>query len=310
VRWHDFTSLRLQFGSNRDDFAPSNWCRPPIEHQQANVTSIVTSIHGTNDAKSIGSAQSSGCFRMINSAALHLASLADVGTTVSHALELAAKRKIVPTSPAENIDAPKSVEKRDRVLSEGEVKSFWLATSSLPLPYDAFHRALLLTAQRREEVAGMRWPEVDVEKGTWLIPKERTKNGKEHLVHLSPQVLAALPVRGDSAFVFASAKGHTSISGYSKAKGRLDQAMNPAKPWRVHDLRRTAASGMASLGFQPHIIERVLNHVSGAQGGLVGVYQRYEYIEDRKRALCAWGNHVEALVSDKPVADNIVPLRA
>ena len=72
--------------------------------------------------------------------------------------------------------------------------------------------------------------------------------------------------------------------------------MGDPKPWRVHDLRRTAATGMAALGFQPHIIERVLNHVSGAQGGLVGVYQRYEYLEDRKRAVCAWGNHVEALV--------------
>jgi integrase len=164
----------------------------------------------------------------------------------------------------------------------------------------------------------MRWPEVDVENGAWIIPKERTKNGKEHLVHLSPQALACLPVRGDSRFVFPSNKGQTSISGYSKAKVQLDATMKPtaresgvpAKPWRIHDLRRTAASGMAALGFQPHIIERVLNHVSGAQGGLVGVYQRYEYIEDRKRALCAWGNHVEALVSDKPVADNIVPLRA
>jgi TolB-like protein len=88
------------------------------------------------------------------------------------------KRKIVATSPAENIDAPKIVEKRDRVLSEGEVRAFWLATAGLAPPYDAFHRALLLTAQRREEVAGMRWPEVDVEKGIWLIPEERTKNGR------------------------------------------------------------------------------------------------------------------------------------
>jgi hypothetical protein len=64
------------------------------------------------------------------------------------------------------------------------------------------------------------------------------------------------------------------------------------------------------LGFQPHIIERVLNHVSRAQGGLVGVYQRYEYLEDRKRALCAWGNHVESLVSDNKPAVNVIPLRA
>jgi integrase len=105
-------------------------------------------------------------------------------------------------------------------------------------------------------------------------------------------------------------KGKGSIKGYSDAKERLDEIMKPAKPWRVHDLRRTAASGMASLGFQPHIIERVLNHVSGAQGGLVGVYQRYEYIDDRKRALFAWGNHVETLVSDNKPAANVILLRA
>jgi integrase len=219
------------------------------------------------------------------------------------------RRKIIATSPAEKIDAPKMPNARDRVLSEEEIKFFWLATSTLDSIHGAFHRVLLLTVQRREEVAGMRWSELDVEKGMWTIPKERTKNGKEHLVHLSPQALACLPVRGDSVFVFPSQGGQTSISGYSKAKRKLDSSLRFSKPWRVHDLRRTAASGMAALGYQPHIIERVLNHVSGAQGGLVGVYQRYEYLEDRKRALLAWGNHVEALISDKPAIRNVVPFR-
>jgi integrase len=220
------------------------------------------------------------------------------------------RRKIIATSPAEKIDAPKNVEKRDRVLSEAEIKFFWLATDSLAKPYGAFHRVLLLTAQRREEVAGMKWSELNTNATTWTIPKERTKNGKEHLIHLSPQALACLPAKGDSPFVFPSQGGQTSISGYSKAKFKLDEATKFAKPWRVHDLRRTAASGMAALGLQPHIIERVPNHVSGAQGGLVGVYQRYEYLEDRKRALHAWGSHVEALVTEKPAIQNVVPLRA
>jgi hypothetical protein len=94
------------------------------------------------------------------------------------------KRKIIVASPAEKIDAPKNVEKRDRVLSEAEIKFFWLATSSLAEPYGAFHRVLLLTAQRREEVAGMKWSELDTNASTRTIPKERTKNGKEHLIHL------------------------------------------------------------------------------------------------------------------------------
>jgi hypothetical protein len=97
-----------------------------------------------------------------------------------------------------------------------------------------------------------------------------------------------------------------------KAKARLDEHMGQdTKPWRVHDLRRTAASGMAALGFQPHIIGRVLNHLSGAQGGLVGIYQRYEYLDERKRALHAWGSHVEALVTERPLRhlrEPVIPL--
>ena len=81
------------------------------------------------------------------------------------------------------------------------------------------------------------------------------------------------------------------------------------QPWRIHDLRRTAASGMAALGFQPHVIERVLNHVSGAQGGLVSVYQRHEYREERRWASMAWGAHVMQIVSVEAPASNVVPLR-
>ena len=195
------------------------------------------------------------------------------------------KRKIVATSPARQSIAPKTFKARDRVLSEAEIKSFWPATSLDPNPMVAFHRLLLLTAQRREEVAGMRWSELDVEKGDWTNP-ERAHQERQRTP--DPPVASGVGyASGARAIVpscFLSANGKTSIKGYSEAKERLDAIMQLAKPWRVHDLRRTAASGMAVSGFQPHIIERVLNHVSGAQGGLVGVYQRYEYLEDRKRA--------------------------
>jgi integrase len=150
----------------------------------------------------------------------------------------------------------------------------------------------------------MRWAEL---KGSeWTIPKERTKNGKEHLVHLSEQALAVLPPRSKSKLVF-STTGDTPISGYSKAKARLDELMlgylagNEAdalelmmddvslSPWRTHDLRRTCASGMARIGIEPHVIERILNHLSGEQGGLQGIYQQYEYLPERKLALEKWG---------------------
>jgi integrase len=117
-----------------------------------------------------------------------------------------------------------------------------------------------------------------------------------------------------------STTGRTQVSGYSRAKENLDIAMlelmreTNAKaelvPFRIHDLRRTAASGMAALGFQPHIIERVLNHVSGAQGGLVGVYQRHEYFEERKRALEAWGSYIAKLLANEQGSEiNVLKFR-
>lgn len=105
----------------------------------------------------------------------------------------------------------------------------------------------------------------------------------------------------DRDLVFTTT-GVTSVSGFSKIKTRLDELTEeelarPVKPWRTHDLRRTAASGMAGLGFAPQVVERVLNHVSGAQGGLVGVYQRHEYRPERKAAMLAWGDYVEKLTT-------------
>jgi integrase len=146
----------------------------------------------------------------------------------------------------------------------------------------------------------MEWHEL-MKDGVWVIPKDKTKNGKEHWVHLSEQALWCLPAKGKSKLVF-STTGDTSISGYSKAKSRLDARMQELlgcelPEWRTHDLRRTCASGMARIGIEPHVIERVLNHVSGVTGGLVGVYQQYEYLPERKEALERWGVAVALIVN-------------
>src|SRR5262249_9126348 len=153
---------------------------------------------------------------------------------------------------------------------------------------------------------------------TWTIAKERCKNGKAHLVDLSTEAVRMLDPIGDtvaprlanSTDDLVSTTGTTPVSGFSKAKARIDARMklllgDKFQPWRTHDLRRTAASGMAALAFQPAIIERVLNHVSGAQGGLVGAYQRYEYREERRRAIMAWGAKVMEIVGTEKVASNV-----
>lgn len=246
-----------------------------------------------------------------------------------------ASRELIATSPCDGLSPPKNLPSRDRVLADHEVKLFWNALDRMPLikigsvedasvehldVWRPFYRVLLLTAQRRDEVAGMMLSEIDLDNATWTIPKERTKNNKEHLVHLSPRAVSILRGAVGSArgpYVFSS-NGETPISGFSKAKTFLDARMQAIleeagedkrlKPFRIHDLRRTAASGMAALGFAPHVIERVLNHVSGAQGGLVGVYQRHEYVEERKKAVEAWGMYVDRLHTERNVG-NVISFR-
>ena len=225
----------------------------------------------------------------------------------------------IETNPMAGMDGPKPSPARERVLSDDEVKAFWRATERLGGVFAPLFKLLLLTAQRREEVAGLSWQEIDFDKAVWIIPGERCKNGKPHHLDLSPQALTILKALHDErdaerALVF-STTGETSVSGFSKAKERLDRLMTaelgkPLQPWRTHDLRRTAASGMAGLGFQPHVIERVLNHVSGAQGGLVSVYQLYEYREDRKRAMIAWDEHLAVINDQKVERANAIEAKA
>ncbi len=245
---------------------------------------------------------------------------ADVRLIFAWAME----RGSIKVNPMLGMKGPQPLEARDRVLSDEEVKALWQAASELSWPFENVFKVLLLTGQRREEVAGMRWREVDLDAGQWTIAKERCKNGKAHTVDLHPEAIALLDPLGDDAaprlirdgegdFVF-STTGTTAVSGFSKAKARLDARMREIlgdkfQDWRTHDLRRTAASGMAALGFHPHVIERVLNHVSGAQGGLVSVYQRHEYRQERRHAIMAWGDKVMQIVGTEKVASNVVAMR-
>ena len=228
----------------------------------------------------------------------------------------------IQSNPMDGLRCPKPETPRDRVLADEEIKAFWQAATAENWPFSAIFKTLLLTGQRKNEVAGMRWLEVDLDAGGWTIAKERCKNGKAHTVDLHPEVVrlldplgdaAAVRRAGDAEYVF-STTGYSAPSGWSKVKARVDARMQEIlgdkfQEWRIHDLRRTAASGMAALGFQPHVIERVLNHVSGAQGGLVSVYQRHEYREERKRAIMAWGDSLMQLVNAETPASNVVPLR-
>jgi integrase len=159
---------------------------------------------------------------------------------------------------------------------------------------------LLLTGQRRGEIAEMEWGEIDFDARTWTLPRVRAKNDQAHTAPLSDPAIAILKtvprVAGNGGYVFTT-NGETPISGFAKAKERLDGVLPPDMPaWTLHDLRRTFASGCARLGVDLHVVEKCLNHVSGSFAGIVGVYQRHDFAGERRAAMDTWGRYVESLL--------------
>ena len=190
--------------------------------------------------------------------------------------------------------------RRDRVLTDEELRLIWRQAGEGD--YGAIVRLLILTGQRREEIAAMTWEEVDFERATWRIGGERTKNARAHEVTLAQPAMKILGARHRSdgrALVFGS---HGPFSGWSKAKASLDARMSAAlggcapASWRLHDIRRTVATRLSDLGVLPHVVEAVLNHVSGHKAGVAGIYNRSSYAAEKRDALTLWGDHVTALV--------------
>jgi integrase len=218
-------------------------------------------------------------------------------------------------SPCIGIEPPGEEKSRDRVLSDDEIKALWNACGQqekggIGQPFGGFIRLLLLTGQRRTEVAGMRWSELDIEKRLWTLPADRTKNKRLHTIPLPTQaigILEAAKLIDGSDFVFPST-GKSHIVGFSRCKERLDRIMKPAKPWALHDLRRSAATGMSEIGVAPHIVEAILNHVSGHRAGVAGIYNRAAYATEKADALQRWADHVERLANGQP-ASRVIPFR-
>jgi integrase len=193
---------------------------------------------------------------------------------------------------------------RERVLTAVELVKIWKAAPASD--YGRIVKLLMLTGQRREEVSAMRRSEL--QDGVLCLPAERTKNSRSHDIPLSALALAVLSEQAERAgrdFVFGEGEG--GFSGFSKSKERLDKASGVTE-WTLHDLRRTLATGMAELGVQPHIIEAVLNHVSGHKAGVAGVYNRSSYAAEKRAALDLWGNYVQLLLAEAEGA-NVQALR-
>ncbi len=201
---------------------------------------------------------------------------------------------LLEISPVTGLQAPARIVSRDRVLTDKELTNIWEAANVIGYPYGQIVKLLLLTGQRRGEVVGMRRSELNMEKSHWSISADRNKNGKPNEVPLSDTakaILTELPV-WKSDFVFP-ARGNleSSFSGFSKLKQRFDKEAN-IPDWRLHDLRRTLATGLAKMGTDPHVVEHILNHQTGALSQVARIYNRYSYLKEKQEALQMWAEHV------------------
>jgi integrase len=221
------------------------------------------------------------------------------------------------------------------VLTDDEIGLVWRAAMPLQSPQGPLVRLLLLTLARRDEVAGMSWGEVAADLSTWTQPGERTKNGKPHVVHLSAPARAVLrqmlgvAERGPlpdlppaDQLVFGVSKNRP-ITAHSWIKRALDTAIaeelgkRPRKagrpvpalpPWVLHDFRRSGVTWLAGAGFPPHVADRLLNHVGGTISGVAAVYQRGEFLAERKAALDAWATHVLACAEGREAPSKVASL--
>jgi integrase len=220
----------------------------------------------------------------------------------------AVKRGALASNPFERVPVVPTV-RRDRVLSDDEVGRVWRATEG-PGSFNAIARALLLTGQRREEVSGLTWGELDLALSVWTLPAARSKNGKPHVVPLSEEMQALLRAQRRLEGTDLVFPGDLRVfSGWSKSKARVDRRSG-VYGWTLHDLRRTTATGMSELGVAPHIVEAVLNHASGHKAGVAGVYNQARYASEKRRALDLWGAHVTAIIGGRDTADNVAAFRA
>ncbi|MCK8483946.1 integrase arm-type DNA-binding domain-containing protein [Aliiroseovarius sp. S2029] len=224
------------------------------------------------------------------------------------------ERDIIDQSPAMGVKPAAKEKSRDRVLSDDEIRLFWQACDREGQPWGHLGKMLLLTGQRLGEVVNMTDREVSGD--LWHLEADRTKNGRAHDVPLSgaaQDVLGAMErVKSDAGYIFTTT-GESALQGYHKGRNHIADRMTEIAGqeiphWTFHDLRRTAATGMARLGIPVRVTEAVLNHVSGTAGGVVSVYQRHDYADEKRDALNAWGRLVGELVEG--TADNVVRLEA
>ena len=221
----------------------------------------------------------------------------------------------LPKSPLAGVKVGGKDVVRDRVLSDDELRAVWNAADALGAPFGPCIKLLIITGQRRDEVAGMRWSEVNLEERLWVIPASRYKSNRAHMVPLSDlaiEVIESVPNVEGVDLIFTTT-GSTPISGFSKAKRLLDMksgvgiADDGSDAWVLHDLRRTATTGFAKLGVLPYVADKIIGHGSNVIRGVMAVYNKHEYLPDRVAAMQVWANYIRTIIGSG--VQNVVPLR-
>src|SRR5262249_27839083 len=215
-----------------------------------------------------------------------------VRSSLSAFFAFAIREGLLGINPVSGTGKADEGESRDRTLSEAELGAILAALDADP--FSDIVRLLILTGQRRNEIGGLKWNEVDFKRGLIVLPPERSKNNRQHELPISKQVRTILqqrPVQAPSGSEFVFGRRWTS---WSEHKARLDAKLDGSVgPWRLHDLRRTAATGMAELGTLPHIIEAVLNHQTVHKSGVAGIYNGARYAGEMRAALQRWADHID-----------------
>ena len=222
----------------------------------------------------------------------------------------AMSRGLIEHSPVGPGMARAGERSRDRYLTPHEIAMVWKAAKTLGYPSGTLVKLLLVTGQRRDEVAGMRWDEIDWNEKLWTLGQARTKAARAQFVPLSDlalDLISACPRVGDYVI---TTRGDRPVSGFAKWKKQLDDQMHKSlsaearadltpSPWRLHDLRRTVATHMEEIGVPPHIVGSVLNHSPKGFKGVTSVYTRGDLIYERRKALVAWARYLSLLLDDR-----------
>jgi len=236
----------------------------------------------------------------------HVANLRNVFAVARRLFRWAVSRGDIQISPMEGMETPRAVKPRDRWLTDQELRRIWNAAPGCHRWFGSIVRLLIATGQRREEVSGLFWEELNRGERMWTLPGERAKNGERNYIPLNDLAIAELdqvaggekwPRRGRT---FPTSSGGA-FSAFAKGKLKIDSLIekdggDPMPPWRLHDLRRTLATGFQRLGVRFEVTEAILNHVGTSRSGVAGIYQRHDWRAEKTEALRTWNDHLQGLL--------------